>query len=277
MALSLASTRHSAKLRMLGKQHPGIFAITGLTSCSHSFGSAQTYSLVNMYPNISDGIVLTGFSMNGSFVGFFGAGGDFVQANLNQPFRFGNVDTATVEAVLNMFSLTDLVAGVDPAPGLNYPNGYLTNTNVNANQYLFFLPGYFDPGALLAGEQTKQPVTIGELLTSGSLPMVNTYAGPVLVLTGCESPYDSVAITNVLTAFVANDLPYCGGNCLATGNASLPSIPAAVAMNFPMVPSSNFTAYIQPNSGHSINFHYNATGAYGVINSFLNSKGLMSS
>lgn len=62
---------------------------------------------------------------------------------------------------------------------------------------------------------------------------------------------------------------------MATGNASLPSIPAAVAANFPKVAPSNFTAYIQPNSGHGINFHYNATGAYDVIQKFLNSKGLM--
>ena len=83
--------------------------------------------------------------------------------------------------------------------------------------------------------------------------------------------------TDVLTAFAANDLPYCGGNCLATGDPAIASIPATVAKNFPMVSPGNFTAYIQPNSGHGINFHYNATGAYAVINSFLNSKGLMSS
>jgi hypothetical protein len=81
----------------------------------------------------------------------------------------------------------------------------------------------------------------------------------------------------MLILSLANDLPYCGGNCLATGNASLASIPAAAAMNFPNVPAANFEAYIQPNSGHGINFHYNATGAYNVINTFLNSKGLMPS
>jgi len=155
---------------------------------SHSFGSAHTYALVNTYPHISDGIVLTGFSLNGSFVGLFGAGGDFVQANLNQPFRFGNVSTTlAVESVLNMYGLADLTAGISPPQGLNYPNGYLTNTNVNANQYLFFLPGYFDQGALIAGELTKQPVTVGELLTLGSVPKVNAYAGPVLIVTGCQS------------------------------------------------------------------------------------------
>jgi hypothetical protein len=50
-----------------------------------------------------------------------------------------------------------------------------------------------------------------------------------------------------------------------------------VKMNFPNVATSNFSAVIQPNSGHGINLHYNATGAYDVINTFLNSKGLMSS
>lgn len=215
---------------------------------------------------------MTGFSTNPSFGGYFAAGGAFVQANLNQPFRFGNVSASSVETVLNMYSLTNLVAGVGLSPGLHYPNGYLTNTDASSNQYLFFLPGHFDPMLLLYAEGTKQPVTPGELLTQGSLPMANAYAGPVLVITGCESDLDAFKKKILLTCFSANDLPFCGGNCLATGNASLPSIPAAVAMNFPNVPSINFEAYIQPNTGHGINLHYNATGAYNVINEFLNAK-----
>jgi hypothetical protein len=43
----------------------------------HSFGSAQTYDSASMYPNITDGIVLTGFSMNGSFISAFAAEGNF--------------------------------------------------------------------------------------------------------------------------------------------------------------------------------------------------------
>ena len=152
----------------------------------HSFGSAQTYSLVNMYPDISDGIVLTGFSMNASFVGYFQAGADFVQANLNQPFRFGNVSQEMVDSVLNMYGLTDYVAGTELAPRTPYVDGYLTNTNINAAQFLFLLPGYFDAMLGLLGENTKQPVTVGELLTLGSLPIVNAYAGPVYVVTGCK-------------------------------------------------------------------------------------------
>ena len=167
---------------------------------SHSFGSAQTYALVNMYPAISDGIVLTGFSMNSSFTGFFGAGANFEQAYLNQPFRFGNVTASAVESILNisatasfdslvnMYSLTDYLVGLtSSSPSLDYPPGYLTNANSGSNQYLFFLPGFFDPNILLVGEETKQPVTIGELLTLSGAAMMNAYAGPVLIVTGCQS------------------------------------------------------------------------------------------
>jgi hypothetical protein len=50
-----------------------------------------------------------------------------------------------------------------------------------------------------------------------------------------------------------------------------------VKLDFPNVATTNFSAVVQPNSGHGINLHYNATGAYDVINTFLNSRGLMSS
>lgn len=257
---------------------PGVkHAFEKVTHVGHSFGSAQTYALVNMYPSISDGIVLTGFSMNASFVPFFGAGADFVLASLNQPFRFGsapyetgdailsslasifNVSTSVEEEVSEAYGLTDYFAGLETRQRVEYCEGYLANKDVDTTQYLFLLPGHFDPQILYAGERTKQPVTVGELLTLGSGPMVNAYKGPVLVLTG------------------SNDLPYCGGDCLATGDPALASIPAAVQKNFPNVPAADFEAYIQPQTGHGINFHYNATGAYKVAQEFLGSKGLMSS
>lgn len=75
---------------------------------------------------------------------------------------------------------------------------------------------------------------------------------------------------------IANDLPFCGVNCLDTGNASIPSIPQTVKRSFPRVAAENFTAYIQPHTGHGISLHYNATGAYNVINKFLRAHGLQS-
>lgn len=222
----------------------------------HSFGSAQSYALTAMYPTISDGVVLTGFSMNSSFVPYFAAGGDFQQANLNQPLRFGSGNIAQgLNYITQTYGLTDLLAGIDltTISTYNYANGYLANSNVNSQQYLFFAQPYFDTGILYFAEKTKQPVTQGEIFTLGSLPMVNHFAGPVLVVTGDY------------------DLPYCGGNCSATGGAAA-SVPAGVSKNFPN--ATSFEAYIQPDSGHGINFHYNATGAYNVIANWLGSHNL---
>lgn len=223
----------------------------------HSFGSAQTYALTAMYPDISDAVILTGFSMNASFVGYFGAGANFQQANLNQPLRFGSSATAqAITSVLKDYMLGDYIAplNVSSVQHLDYPRGYLANSNANSLVYLFLFPGSFDENIAYFGEATKQPVSIGELLTLGSLPMQNMYRGPVMVITG------------------QHDLPYCGGDCLATGGAAS-SIPATVQKNFP---STNITTVVQPATGHGINFHYNSTAAYDVMNHYLNGKGLQS-
>lgn len=43
-------------------------------------------------------------------------------------------------------------------------------------------------------------------------------------------------------------------------------------MAFPM--ARTFEAYIQPDTAHAINLHYNSTGAYNVIQRFLAREGL---
>lgn len=187
----------------------------------HSFGSVQTYALSAMYPNITDGIVLTGFSMNTSFGPYFVAGANFHQAN----------------TILSSY----------------YPPGYLVSSNIVANEFLFFTPPYFDHNILAFAEQNKKPVTVGELLTLSSVPMQNPFTGPVLIITG------------------SNDVPFCGGDCTNTGGAA-ESIPAQGKMAFPAARA--FEAYIQPHTGHGINLHYNATGAYEVIAGFLKGNGL---
>ena len=193
----------------------------------HSFGSTQTYALTAKYPNISDGIVLTGFSMNATYLPLFLAGANFQQAKLDPS-----------------------IANRSAKP---YVSGYLTNANINSNAYLFFYPAHYDPKILAFAEKSKQPVTIGELLTVGSLPLKSEFAGPVIVVTG------------------SNDLPFCGGDCLATGGAA-PSIPAAAKAVFPS--AKKFSAVVQPNTGHGLNFHYNATAGYKSISSFLASQNL---
>ena len=233
----------------------------------HSFGSTQTYALAALYPNATDGLVLTGFSTNGSFLSNFLTGGNFVQAAYNQPLRFGNLTgpgagndpmaAADLVGLLEQTQLADLVAGasVQLPQSQNLPLGYLVASDITANQLLFLRQANVDPGLAVYAEATKQPVTIGELLTAGVLAPTNTFAGPVLVLSG------------------QYDVPFCGGDCLATGGA-LASIPADVQKSFPNVAATDFQAYIQPDTAHGINLHYNATAAYGVVTSFLGSHGL---
>jgi hypothetical protein len=119
--------------------------------------------------------------------------------------------------------------------------------------YLYFAPGHFDTNLLDFAEATKQPSTIGELLTVASMAPKNKFAGPVYIINGDK------------------DIPFCGGDCFATGGAA-ESIPAAAKAVFPS--ASAFAAYIQPNTGHGINLHHNATGAYQQIHNFLAAHGL---
>lgn len=124
------------------------------THAGHSFGAQHTYALTAMYPDISDGITLQGFSQNGSFLPFFLYGGNFIQAN--------NIDALS-----------------------KYPNGYMAPGNPSGVQTNFFSPGYFDPEILAFAASTGQPVTVGELLTiGGEVATMNNFAGPTHIVTG---------------------------------------------------------------------------------------------
>ncbi|KAK4550470.1 hypothetical protein LTR36_000049 [Oleoguttula mirabilis] len=140
---------------------PGVSEKYGkVVHVGHSFGSQHSYALTAMYPNISDGIVLTGFSQNGSFGAFFELGSNFIQAN-------------TVAALSA------------------YPNGYLASGNPTGVQNDFFSPGMFDPAILTLAYNTGKPVTVGELLTfGGETGSINHFCGPTLIITGARDiPY----------------------------------------------------------------------------------------
>lgn len=129
------------------------YAYKKVVHIGHSFGSAQTYQFANLYPSLTDGIVLTGFSMNGSFVGYFASGGNYQLANRNQPLRFGNVSGQVIQGALQAYAepLADFLVPVDlsslPQPQ-NLSNGYLITSNAEGNKYQFLKPGYYDPNVL---------------------------------------------------------------------------------------------------------------------------------
>lgn len=255
----------------------------------HSFGSVQSYWLSALYPNNTDGVVLTGYSGAGQFLPYIVAGWNLHSARLNQPFRLGNASSTAVQTLAQQYGVkSDIVPGLteilnkigvdvdtdevwnyiatteilDLSNGYNatvfpynYPSGYFASSDLTTLQYAFLFPDQYDVGLALEGEKTKQPVTAGELLTIGTAPASSPFTGPVLVITG------------------QHDVPFCGGNCYGTAQGiDAANIPAGVTAAYPA--ASVFEAYIQPNTGHGLNFHYNATAGYQVIQDFLGSNGL---
>ncbi|KAF2000178.1 hypothetical protein P154DRAFT_522686 [Amniculicola lignicola CBS 123094] len=253
----------------------------------HSFGSVQSYWLSALYPNNTDGLVLTGWSASGSFLPNIVIGWNLHSARLNQPLRFGSPTNAGLLKTFRDWSSGDtLIRGVQSllkkvgvaissqdtwnaiattevfdlitvyntsVVQLNYPSGYLTWSDLTAEQFAFLHYGRYDVGLALAGEATKQPVTVGELFTIGSSPSETGFGGPVFVITG------------------ETDLPFCGGDCFVASGAAA-SIPAEAEALF--LNASAFEAYIQPNTAHGINFHYNATASYQVVQNWLGAHGL---
>lgn len=255
----------------------------------HSFGSVQSYWLSALYPDNTDGVILTGFSVATQFLSYIVAGWNLHSARLNQPLRLGNSSNTGVRALAAQYGadknivsslqtvldaagvdltsqeiwnevatteVLDLITGYNQSTfQYNYPSGYFASADLTNLQYAFLYPGKYDLSLALMGEQTKQPVTAGELLTIGSSPMMSPFTGPVLVITG------------------EHDVPFCGGNCYGSvPNSTATNIPAGVAAAFPA--ASTFEAYIQPGTGHGLNFQYNATAGYQVIQDFLGKSGL---
>lgn len=115
---------------------PGAAKFAKVLHVGHSFGSVQSYVLSAQYPSISDGLGLTGFAQNGSFLSQFLLGGNFRGAQVYPQF-------ATL------------------------PRGYLAPASEQGVHINFFSPHEFDPAILPFAYATGQPVTMGELLTIG--------------------------------------------------------------------------------------------------------------
>jgi pimeloyl-ACP methyl ester carboxylesterase len=126
-------------------------------------------------------------------------------------------------------------------PPSKYSSGFLTWPDKFGNQFSFLEYPYFDTAVLDRAEATKYPFTVGEFLTASTLPVAApNFQGPVLYVAA------------------QSDLIFCASNC--TGLFGPESI-AVEGFNG----SSSVETYIQPNVGHGINLHHNATGAYNVI------------
>ncbi|TKA35883.1 hypothetical protein B0A54_12329 [Friedmanniomyces endolithicus] len=179
----------------------------------HSYGSILSHALVASNPSLSDGIVLTGYSTNNTWVGEFLISTNFHLAKENQPQRFGNRST-----------------------------GFVTWADELANQYIFLSYPHFDPAVLAYAETHKYPFSVSEVLTGGVVPYnAANFTKPVLMISGDA------------------DLIFCGSDCHGILEQAAPLFPAA----------KPFETYVQPDTGHGMNLHYNASGTYAVILDFL--------
>ncbi|KAI9688211.1 MAG: hypothetical protein M1822_001717 [Bathelium mastoideum] len=133
-----------------------------------------------------------------------------------------------------------------PAEWGHLNSGHLTWADVSANVAVFFHgPNTnYDPAVANYTEAAKQTIAVGEMLNfpPDYIYYAPQFEGPVLVLNGAE------------------DFGVCGGNCTNWVE------PYAGKM-FPRAKVVEVRE--QPGMGHAINFHYNATGAFGVMTGFL--------
>ncbi|KAL3490944.1 Alpha/Beta hydrolase protein [Aspergillus germanicus] len=206
-----------SKLLQTGKLHKRISSPKKLVHVGHSFGSLVTNGLVAVYPSLSNGVVLTGFSHNTSWTPLLEVCLGFELARMNNPDRF-----------------------------YGYDSGYVTWGNEYDNQCAFYTYPFFDTNVLKQAERIKAPFAISELLSFASVPLAApNFTAPVLMLSGQA------------------DLPFCGGDCTGVleGPASLSP--------FVFPNAEPLASYIQPNTGHALNLHYNASAAYQVIHGFV--------
>lgn len=80
-----------------------------------------------------------------------------------------------MQEVLTEYDLIDYVSGLESKQRVEYAPGYLTNSNQGANQHVFFSPENYDPQIVPFVKETKHPISVGELLTLGSVLPVNAF------------------------------------------------------------------------------------------------------
>ena len=136
----------------------------------------------------------------------------------------------------------------DPANFSSYDVGYLTDVDVYASINSFFKAPEYAHDVAQYLESTKLPFAVAEVASVSSAQLdinASAFKGPALVISG---EYDHIV---------------CGGYC-----------PGELQPSFAGKFGGALETYVQPLAGHSLNFHLNTTGFFGVIDSFLSGHGL---
>ncbi|KAE8448073.1 hypothetical protein EG329_009838 [Mollisiaceae sp. DMI_Dod_QoI] len=150
------------------------------------------------------------------------------------------------------FAAVDLTIASQEQPlrFADLPSGYVTGSGIQGTQFAFFHAPGFDPALLNLAEATKQSITIGEYLSNPGFGNVTEFTGPIDVVNG------------------EFDLMNCDGNCLYPDNLA-----ATFQAEFYPNASNGSSWYLGPDSGHFLNHHYAAAGAYEHIQNFVKKNG----
>ncbi|KAK9791521.1 putative Alpha/Beta hydrolase protein [Seiridium cardinale] len=149
--------------------HHGNYSSSGggyeeIVHVGHCLGSCVTYALHVIDPDISDAIILTGFSQFSDYQPAGLIGLHLVEANLRDRFAY--------------------------YPPVKMDEGYLIQGDLVALQTDFFTFGTFDPDISEPAYAAVEPVTVGELASAAYMAFANvTSAAPVLIVTGGEHAF----------------------------------------------------------------------------------------
>lgn len=200
----------------------------------HSYGSLISLGLVHHNPDISDGLVLTGFAfddnpgaswyrMEPRLAGQSGRGNNNNNDD-RSTYRSSAGDDAEEEEEKGHIVAADVV-------------GFVNN---------FYKQPSYDAAVARRTFERRTAFAVMEFLSFSSVDLTNTFEGAVMVLNG---EFDVL----------------CGGYCPGLVDEQfLPLFRAASVLD----------VRVHPGAGHALNFATNATGAYEAIVNFLDKTGL---
>lgn len=121
----------------------------------HSYGSVQSNAVSKSYPDLIDGVILTGYSAYTMGLPFYLVSTVYTQAKMVFPNRLGSL-----------------------------PDSYLVTGTQYSGQQNFAYPYFVTAAANKLQRETEQPVTQGSLFTIGSTGGATTFTGPVQIVLG---------------------------------------------------------------------------------------------
>lgn len=137
-------------------------------------------------------------------------------------------------------------------PAWDRPSGYIVNTKTGIQTSFFGgdPATAFTPELLEIGNDLKQPVAVGELASSGQV-------------IGLPGPNTKIPIQYVLAE---RDFLVCGGDCNGVTNLTV------LQQFWPA--ATDIDMFVQPNTGHALPLHNNATAGFQLSFAFLERNGL---